>query len=197
MELNKGHIAFAVACFVAGGIIGAGLKSCSTPKQPKADPVVKHDTVIIHDTAYIAAKTKPVKQLPPDTIKTPVPNGVPNVVSNSATSDANNASSDSIIVQVPMTAYEFRDTITTDTSRIELGIQFSGYKARIDGIDLKSQYTVQPRTIEKKKGWGQFIGIGIGVGYGASFVGNGSGATIVHAAPEIGVHITYGWGYHW
>ena len=74
---------------------------------------------------------------------------------------------------------------------------FSGWHTQIDGIDLKSQYTIQPRTIVKKKGWGQFIGIGIGVGYGASFVGNGSGATIVHAAPEIGVHITYGWGYHW
>ena len=185
---------FGAVCLVAGIVLGAGFRSCSSkPAEPvPAEPVVKHDTVIIHDTAYIAAKTKPVKQLPPDTIKTPVPNGVPNVVSNSATSDTNNASSDSIIVQVPMTAYEFRDTITTDTSRIELGIQFSGYKAKIDGIDLKSQYTVQPRTIEKKKGWGQFIGVGIGVGYGASVVGQ-----TVYAAPEIGLHITYGWGYHW
>lgn len=198
MELNKLHIIFGVACLIAGIVLGAGFRSCGSSAKPvHAEPVVKHDTVIIHDTAYIAAKTKPVKQLPPDTIKTPVPNGVPNVVSNSATSDTNNASSDSIIVQVPMTAYEFRDTITTDTSRIELGILFSGYKARIDGIDLKSQYTVQPRTIEKKKGWGQFIGVGIGVGYGASFVGNGSGSATVYAAPEIGVHITYGWGYHW
>ena len=194
MELNKGHMIFGAVCLVAGIVLGAGFRSCSSkPAEPvPAEPVVKHDTVIIHDTAYIAAKTKPVKQLPPDTIKTPVPNGVPNVVSNSATSDTNNASSDSIIVQVPMTAYEFRDTITTDTSRIELGIQFSGYKAKIDGIDLKSQYTVQPRTIEKKKGWGQFIGVGIGVGYGASVVGQ-----TVYAAPEIGLHITYGWGYHW
>lgn len=192
MELNKEHIIFGAVCLVAGIVLGAGFRSCSKPAEPApAEPAVKHDTVIIHDTAYIAAKTKPVKKLPPDTIKAPVPNEEPNEVSNSANSD-------SIIVQVPMTAYEFRDTITTDTSRIELGIQFSGYKAKIDGIDLKSQYTIQPRTIEKKKGWGQFIGIGIGVGYGASFVGNPSGVgTIVYAAPEIGVHITYGWGYHW
>ena len=68
----------------------------------------------------------------------------------------------------------------------------SGWHAQIDGIDLKSQYTIQPRTIEKKKGWGQFIGVGIGVGYGASVVGGR-----VYAAPEVGVHVTYGWGYHW
>ena len=92
-------------------------------------------------------------------------------------------------------AYEYRDTFQTDTSRIELGIRYEGYKAKIDGIDLQYRFESQPRIIEKKKGWGQFVGIG--VGYGASFVGNGSGATIVHAAPEIGVHITYGWGYHW
>jgi hypothetical protein len=44
----------------------------------------------------------------------------------------------------------------------------------------------------KKKGWGQFIGVGIGAGYGASVVGQ-----TVYAAPEIGLHVTYGWGYHW
>lgn len=195
MELNKGHIFFGAACLIAGIVLGAGFRSCGNPTKPvPADPEIKHDTVIIHDTAYIAAKTKSVKQLPPDSIKAPVPNEV----SNSATSDTNSASSDSIIVQVPMTAYEFRDTITTDTSRIELGIQFSGYKAKIDGIDLKSQYTVQPRTIVKKKGWGQFVGLGVGIGYGVSFTKNPySAGTVVNAAPEIGVHLVYGWGYHW
>lgn len=185
---------FGAVCLVAGIVLGAGFRSCSSkPAEPvPAEPVVKHDTVIIHDTAYIAAKTKPVKQLPPDTIKTPVPNGVPNVVSNSATSGTNNASSDSIIVQVPMTAYEFRDTITTDTSRIELGIQFSGYKAKIDGIDLKSQYTVQPRTIEKKKGWGWSVHIGPYAGYGVTVIDNR-----IYAAPSAGLNVSVGWGYHW
>ncbi|MBQ6763859.1 MAG: hypothetical protein IJP45_01590, partial [Paludibacteraceae bacterium] len=63
---------------------------------------------------------------------------------------------------------------------------------------LQYQFNIQPRTIVKKKGWGQFFGIGLGAGYGVSFVGNpyGSG-TVVNAAPEIGVHIVYGWGYHW
>lgn len=121
------------------------------------------------------------------------------VVSHSDSADLPADTSKMVEVEVPIMAYEYRDTFQTDTSRIELGIRYEGYKAKIDGIDLNYRFETQPRIIEKKKkGWGQFIGIGIGVGYGASFVGNPSGVgTIVHAAPEIGVHITYGLGYHW
>jgi len=194
MELTKGHIAFAVACFVAGGIIGAGLKSCSTPKQPKADPVVIHDTVEVSNPADIAAHSKPKYVIKRDTMWLPRP------VSPCDSTDSlcDGRVTDSIPVDIPIMAYEYRDTFQTDTSRIELGIRYEGYRAKIDGIDLNYRFETQPRIIEKKKGWGQFIGIGIGVGYGASFVGNSSGVgTIVHAAPEIGVHITYGWGYHW
>lgn len=188
MELNKGHIAFAVACFVSGCIIGAGIKSCSTPNQPKSDPVVIHDTIEVSNPSYIEAHSKTKYVIKRDTIWLPRP------VSpfDSVDSLCDGRVIDSIPVDIPIMAYEYRDTFHTDTSRIELGIRYEGYKAKIYGIDLKSQYTMQPRTIEKKKGWGQFIGIGIGVGYGASAVGKS-----VYAAPEIGVHITYGWGYHW
>lgn len=194
MELNKGHVAFSVACFVAGAIIGAGLRSCSVkPSNPPADPVVIHDTLEVSSQADIDAHTKPKYVIKHDTLWLPKP------VSPCDSTDSlcDGRVTDSIPVDIPITCHEYRDTFKTDSSRIELGVRFSGWHAQIDGIDLKSQYTIQPRTIEKKKGWGQFIGVGIGVGYGASFVGNGSGATIVHAAPEIGVHITYGWGYHW
>ena len=172
MELSKGHIAFAVACFVAGCIIGVGLRSCSTAESPTPEPTIIHDTVCLRDTIRIAAKTRIIRQTVTDTV----------IVRDT----------DTIVVSLPIETKQYLDTFITDTSRIELGVQFTGYKARIDGIELKSQYTMQPMTIEKKKGWGQFIGIGIGVGYGSSVVGKH-----VYAAPEIGVHITYGWGYHW
>lgn len=180
MELNKGHMIFGAACLVAGGIIGAGLRGCTIKPVVPAEPIVIHDTTIIKDTAYIAARTKTI--------------AVHDTVWPAKDSTKEEASEPQMLVYETK---EYRDTFATDSSRIELGVRFSGWHAQIDGIDLKSQYTIHPRTIEKKKGWGQFVGIGIGVGYGASFVGNGSGATIVHAAPEIGVHITYGWGYHW
>ena len=189
MELNKGHIAFAVACFVCGAIIGAGLRSCSSGKTQEPDkPVVIHDTVQIQDSAWLAEHTKPKYVTRHDTLWLPRPE----IHRDSANAVGDSNVSDSIPVEIPIMSYQYRDTFVTDTSRIELGVCFSGWNAQIDGIDLKSQYTIQPRTIIKKKGWGQFIGIGIGVGYGASVVGQ-----TVYAAPEVGIHITYGWGYHW
>lgn len=183
MELNRGHIIFGAVCLVAGIVLGAGFRSCSSkPAEPALRPEVIHDTVCIHDTMRIAAKTTTRYITRTDTVVKTI-----TVLGDTVT----------VPVEMPLEHKQYRDTFTTDSSRIELGVRFSGWHAQIDGIDLKSQYTIQPRTIEKKKGWGQFIGVGIGVGYGASFVGNGSGVTIVHAAPEIGVHITYGWGYHW
>lgn len=182
MTLTKGDIALSVVCVVAGILLGAEFRSCSQNKQPAPEPIVIHDTLTITDTLRIAEHSRPVKPLRPDTLWFK-----PDTVR------------DSIFVPIPITAYEYRDTFVTDTSRIELGIRYEGYRAKIDGIDLDYRFTCQPPApVVKKNGWGQFIGIGIGVGYGASFVGNPSGVgTIVHAAPEIGVHITYGWGYHW
>ena len=179
MTLEKGHIYFGAACLIAGIVLGAGFRSCGKPTKPvPAEPVTIHDTICIRDTIKIAAKTRIISTTVRDTL----------IVRDT----------DTIVVTLPLETKEYRDTFTTDTSRIELGVRFSGYKAKIEGIDLTSQYTVQPRTIVKKKGWGQFVGIGIGVGYGASFVGHPSGVgTVVYAAPEVGVHITYGWGYHW
>ena len=195
MTLTKGDIALSVVCVVAGILLGAGFRSCSQNKQPAPEPVVIHDTIEVSNPADIAAHSKPKYVIKRDTMWLPRP------VSHCDSVDSlcDGRVTDSIPVYIPITAYEYRDTFVTDTSRIELGIRYEGYRAKIDGIDLEYRFACQPPApVVKKNGWGQFIGIGIGVGYGASFVGNPSGVgTIVHAAPEIGVHITYGWGYHW
>ena len=141
----------------------------------------------IYLDTYTDGKRQPKEVLRHDTIWLPY---TTSKTTSSTTKDT--TSNDADFALVPIMQYEYRDTFVTDTSRIELGIRYEGYRAKIDGIDIKSQYTIQPRTIVKKKGWGQFIGIGIGVGYGASVVGQ-----TVYAAPEIGLHVTYGWGYHW
>lgn len=188
MTLTKGDIALSVVCVLAGILLGAGFRSCSQTKQPAPDPVVIHDTIEVSNPADIEAHSKPKYVIKRDTMWLPRP------VSpcDSVDSLCDGRVTDSIPVDIPIMAYEYRDTFQTDTSRIELGIRYEGYKAKIDGIDLQYRFESQPRIIEKKKGWGQFIGVGIGVGYGASVVGQ-----TVYAAPEIGVHITYGWGYHW
>lgn len=194
MVLNKTYIAFAAACFIVGALIGAGLRGCAikTPKAP--DPIIIRDTIEVDNPADIAEHTKPKYVIKHDTLWLPKP------VSTCDSTDSlcDGRVTDSIPVDIPITCYEYRDTFKTDSSRIELGVQFSGYDARIDNVDLQYQFNIQSRTIVKKKGWGQFFGIGVGAGYGVSFVGNPHGSgTVVNAAPEIGVHIVYGWGYHW
>ena len=183
MELNKGHIYFGAACLIAGIVLGAGFRSCGSSAKPvPADPVVIHDTVTVTDTLRIKGKTKTLEVH--DTVWL-------------VKADTNGYVTDTIKTLVNETKL-YRDTFTTDSSFIALGVKYSGYEANIDHVDLQYRFSVQPRTIVKKKGWGQFVGIGIGVGYGASFVGHPSGVgTVVYAAPEVGVHITYGWGYHW
>lgn len=194
MVLNKTHIAFAVACFIVGALIGAGLRSCAVKTPEAPDPIIIRDTIKANDPAAIADHTKPKYILKHDTLWLPKPE----TPCDSTDSVCDGRVTDSIPVDIPIMCYEYRDTFQTDSSRIELGLEFSGYNAKIENIDLQYRFNIQPRTIVKKKGWGQFIGIGVGVGYGASFVGNPSsvGATI-YAAPEIGVHLVYGWGYHW
>lgn len=201
MELNKGHIALTVVCFIAGAIIGAGLRSCSvkpgsTPPE-QVPPVVIHDNILLEDSSHLASHTKPKGVVRHDTVWLTKPTEIGEVKNDTTiktTNDTTNdtTSSDADFALVPITQHEYRDTFQTDSSRIELGVRFSGYDAKIENVDLQYCFNVQPRTIVKKKGWGQFIGVGIGFGYGASVVGQK-----VYAAPEVGVHITYGWGYHW
>lgn len=188
MVLNKTHIALASACFIMGALIGAGLRGC-TIKDPKTpDPIILHDTIEVSNPTDIEEHTKPKYVIRRDTLWLPKPE----TPCDSADFVCDGRVTDSIPVDIPIMCYEYRDTFNTDSSRIELGVQFSGYDARIDNVDLQYRFNIQPRTIVKKNGWGQFIGIGLGVGYGASMVGQ-----TVYAAPEVGVHITYGWGYHW
>ena len=175
MELNKGHIYFGAACLLAGIVLGAGFRSCGSSAKPvPADPVVIHDTVTVSDTLRIKGKTRTLEVHDTVWLVKADTNGI-----------------DTIKPLVSETKL-YRDTFTTDSSFIALGVKYTGYEAKIDNIDLQYRFSVQPRTIVKKKGWGQFVGIGIGVGYGASVVGQR-----VYAAPEVGIHITYGWGYHW
>lgn len=171
---QNGFIASMVS-LVIGLVIGWLLtKHIYSPIE--VGPVVISDTVTIHDTTYIEKHTKPIKPLPPDTIWI----------------HTYDTLVDSILVEIPIEQKEYRDTIKTDSSHIELGVKFSGYKAKIDSVGLDYHFSVEPQVIEKKKGWGQFIGIGVGIGYGMSVVN-----TQPLLAPQVGINIVYGFGYHW
>lgn len=158
-------------CLLAGIVLGFFLKGCK-PSSP-AEPIVLHDTISVHDTLRITQHTKPREVVRIDTIWL-------------------KGKTDTIAVEIPITQSEYRDTFATDSTRAEIAVLFSGYNARIDSIGINYKATIQPRVERKKKGFGQFVGIGIGAGYGASIVGSQ-----VYAAPQVGISIVYGFGYHW
>ena len=174
--MNTNRAIAEVVCVVAGVIVGVGFRSCCTKQEPRVVEIEKHDTITIRDTLRIREHTKPRTIVRVDTIFI----------------QADGAKAEPIAVEIPITQSEYRDTIANDSSRAEIKVLFSGYNARIDEIGINYHTRTQTRVERKKNGWGQFIGIGVGVGYGASVVGQR-----IYAAPEIGLHITYGWGYHW
>lgn len=147
---------FAMWCF----------QRCSV--QP-VEPIVIHDSISVHDTAYIAGKTRTLYVR--DTL----------YVQRTDTQ---------YIDTLIYAAKEYRDTFATDTSRIELAVAFSGYNARIDSVGINYRFEVEPRVETKKRGFGWCVMPSVQVGYGVAL-----GSQVV-AAPYIGVGFAIGWGYH-
>lgn len=178
MEVNKSHIGIGAVCLVAGIVLGFFLKGCTNSEIPNdLQPIVLHDTISVHDTAYIAKHTKPIEVIRHDTL------WLPAVAENAhTTTDA--------YALVPITQSEYRDTFATDSTRAEIAVLFSGYNAKIDSVGLTYEATIQPKVYVKKKGWGWCVMPSVQVGYGVAF-----GSPIV-AAPYIGVGVAFGWGYH-
>lgn len=176
------HIGIGVICMIAGIVLGYIFKGCSGTSLPEDQkPIVMHDTIAVHDTLRIAEHTKPREVIRFDTIW----------LEKVGSAENTHTTTDVDFALAPITQSEYRDTFATDSTRAEVAVLFSGYNARIDSVGINYQATTQPRVERKKKGFGQFVGIGIGAGYGIVF-----GSPIV-AAPEIGIHIVYGFGYHW
>lgn len=170
MHLNKSHIGIGVVCLLAGIVLGFFLKGCK-PSSP-AEPIVLHDTIAVHDTFRITQHTKPKEVVKWDTCYLPA---VDTII-------------DSIFVQVPITQYEYRDTFKTDSSRIELGVQFSGYHAKIESVDLNYDFTIPTKIVTKRQRFSWSLTIGLQGGYGATF---GKGG-VVEMRPYAGVGGTLG-----
>lgn len=177
---NASTYGIGAVCLLAGIVLGFFLKGCKPSSH--AEPIVLADTIRVHDTLRIAEHTKPREVVRYDTIWLTKPTEIGEFKKDTTTE----------YVEIPITQSEYRDTFATDSTRAEVAVLFSGYNARIDSIGIKYQATIQPRVERKKKGWGQFVGIGVGAGYGASIVGSQ-----VYAAPQVGISIVYGFGYHW
>lgn len=166
------YISITAAVAIIG--VGAGylLRGCA--RVPSVDPVVISDTITLHDTTYLAGKTRVLSVR--DTIYLTKWDTVEHTV-------------DTTKMLVYQTK-QFRDTLKTDSSNIELGVTYSGYDTKIDSIDLKYKFTIQPVVVEKESGWGWSITVGPYLGYGMS-VANGQ----VLAGPQVGIGVQVGLGY--
>ena len=175
MEVNKSHIITAAVSLAIGLIAGLLLRGCGH-EEPAPEPKVVSDTIFITDTFRIAGKTKTIYETEWDTLF----------------EVKHDTLRDTIRLTLPIEHKEYRDTFTTDSSRIELGVRYQGYKAKIDSIDLQYRFEVEPRMYEKKRDWRWAVTPSIQVGYGASIVGQQ-----VYAAPYVGVGVSVGFGYTW
>lgn len=194
MQLNWSHIGVGIVCFLAGIALGYIIRGC-VPEQPTApEPIVIHDTIKQTDTLRLREKTKTIEVVRYDTIwmrEDSAENAHTTTDSNhfvDTTKMVDSTNADFALV--PITQSEYRDTFLTDTSRVEVGVLFSGYNARIDSIGINYQVTAQPLVYEKESGWGWNYTLGFYAGYGATLV-NGQ----IALAPEIGFGFSIGIGY--
>ena len=117
MILDRGHMIFGAVCLVAGIVLGAGSRSCSSkPAEPAPRTETIHDTVTVHDTLRIKEHTKPKEVVRRDTIWLPLDTPLGTSLDTGSL----------IPVELPITRSEYRDTFMTDSSRIELGVRISG-----------------------------------------------------------------------
>ena len=141
-----------------------------TRKQPVPQPktIVITDTIskVVYDTVYI----KDYK-----TVKLPVTD----------TLYIDSVRIDSVFVEVPISVFKLDTTFTTDTTRLDLHIQNSGYDVTLDTLSYKFTYQPTPPVIKKKRHrFGFYIGPSVGVGYDWR-----TGKTL----PSVGVGIGIGW----
>lgn len=160
-----------------GGFLLYDYKVAQIEEKYTPEPIIQHDT-IVRDSIQIQEKVKWKYKTKYDT----------------AIIIQKDTVKDTVYIQIPISHYQYRDTISTDSVGYSLGINYSGYKATLDTVWVNHWYT--PKTIVKTKrnGWGQYIGIGIQVGYG---VGINPIQQTFRPMPTISVGVSYGFGYHW
>ena len=138
------------------------------PKQPETKTIVITDTIskVVYDTVFI----KEYK-----TVKLPVTD----------TLYIDSVKIDSIFVEVPISVYKLDTVFQTDTTRLELHIQNSGFDVSLDTLSYKFTYQPTPPVIKKKRHrFGIFVGPAVGISYDW---------TTGKVLPSVGIGIGIGW----
>ena len=135
---------------------------------PPTKTVIILDTItnIIYDTIYIK-EYKTVKLPTTDTLY------------------IDSVKIDSIFVEVPISVHKLDTTFTTDTTRLDLFIQNSGFDVKLDTLYYRWEYSPTPPVIKKKRHrFGFYVGPAVGISYDFR-----TGKTL----PSVGVGIGIGW----
>ena len=136
------------------------------PVPPKTIVISDTITNVIYDTVYI----KEYK-----TVKLPVKD----------TLYRDSVKIDSIFVEVPVSVYQLDTVFQTDSTRLDLHIQNSGYSVTLDTLSYKFTYQPTPPVIKKKRHrFGFFVGPAVGVGY--DYLNN-------KPIPTVGIGVGIGW----
>lgn len=142
-----------------------------TRKQPEQKTIVITDTIskVVYDTVYLK-EYKTVKLHTTDTIV------------------VDSVRIDSILVEVPISVYKLDTTFTTDTTRLDLFIQNSGYDVKLDSLYYRLQYTPTPPKLPKKRHrFGFYVGPSVGISYDWT-----TGKTLPSVGLGIGVGFSVG-----
>jgi hypothetical protein len=158
-----------------GGFLLYDYKVAQIEDKYTPEPIIIHDT-IVRDSIQIQEKIKWKYRTVYDTAF---------VIQKDTVSDT-------VYMEIPIDHYQYRDTIETDSVKYTLGVNYSGFRPRLDSVWVNHSYTPHTIVKTKKNGWGQFVGFGFGIGAGATVA-----ESKVHIGPQIGVHVVYGFGYHW
>lgn len=120
--------------------------------QDKPETVYLTDTItnVLYDTVFIDHF---------ETVKLPVVDSTVYYITNTLTRV------DSVFVEVPISVYKFDTTFTTDTTRMDIRIQNSGYAVTLDSLSYNFKYTPTHQKTNFFKEHFKF-GLGAGAGYG-------------------------------
>lgn len=147
-----------------------------TTHRTRKQPVPPTKTIIITDTiSKVVYDTIYIKEY--KTVKLPVTNTI--VIDS--------VKIDSVFVEVPISEYKLDTTFTTDSTRLDLFIQNSGYSVTLDSLYYRLQYTPSPIKLPKKKHrFGFYFGPAFGISYDYT-----TGKTL----PSVGIGIGIGWSF--
>lgn len=171
LKKNYKYFIVLIIGFVVGILIN--IPSCSKQPEPQIIKVPVHDTITI-DSIQIKWKERPVEVLRIDTFYI-------------------TKSGDTIQTpEIPIIKKVYEDTISTDSTSTEIKIQYSGFNASIDEIQLRhNYYNTKEIIVKEPKKVGLVWYVGVGAGYGIH--GSLNTGTFDHG-PEIGITAGIGIG---